>query len=52
MRKLKKIEGECLKRDKRVENKETKNGRKGEINSIIDRLIGRMIKVLMIGLIK
>ena len=56
MRTLKKIEGECLKRDKRVESKETKNGKKGEINLKIDKQIGRMIGVLievpMIGLIK
>ena len=56
MRNLKKIEGECLKRDKRAENKETKNGKKGEINLKIDKQIGRMIGVLIVvqmtGLIK
>ena len=52
MMNLKKIEGECLKRDKRVENKEIRNGKKGEINLKIDRMIGKMIEVLMINLIK
>lgn len=52
MMNLKKIEDECLKKDKITENKEIRNGKKGEINSKIDRLIGKIIKVLMTDLIK
>ena len=52
MMNLKKIEDECLKKDKITENKEIRNGKKGEINLKIDRQIGKIIKVLMTDLIK